>query len=137
MIELFSKLRSLISKQKIRFLLVGGFNTLFGYFMFVLVNSFMGPSGGYLVSLLVAHMISSTVAFNLYRRYVFQDGLVSPLAFIKFQSVYLVPLISNLVILPILVEALDWNIYIAQAAFSLTWVVGSFFAHKYFSFKVK
>ena len=104
MIELFSKLKSLISKQKIRFLLVGGFNTLFGYFMFLFVNLVIGPYFGYVSSLVIAQIISASVAYKLFQRFVFTDGSKGFKAYARFQSVYIVPLAANMVVLPVLVE---------------------------------
>ena len=135
MIELFSKLKSLISKQKIRFLLVGGFNTLFGYFMFLFVNLVIGPYFGYVSSLVIAQIISASVAYKLFQRFVFTDGSKGFKAYARFQSVYIVPLAANMVVLPVLVEFFSLEIYIAQAAFSTGWIVASFFVHKNFSFR--
>ncbi len=133
--KLAAKLKALLGKQKIRFLLVGGFNTVFGYSMFTLMYFWLGSLTGYVITLLAAHLVSSTLAFVLYRRFVFNDDSASASTYLKFQSVYLFPLVSNLVVLPLLVEALNWNVYLAQATFSVGWVFASFFAHKNFTFR--
>ena len=125
----------LLGNQKIRFLLVGGFNTVFGYSMFALMYFWIGSRTGYVITLLSAHLLSSTLAFFLYRRFVFNEHASGASTYLKFQSVYLFPLVSNLVVLPLLVEALKWNVYLAQGTFSFAWVFASFFAHKKFTFR--
>jgi putative flippase GtrA len=129
------KLKAFLNTQKLRFLIVGGFNSAFGYFIFLLVNLTLGSLAGYLVSLVVAQVISASVAYMLYRALVFKEGSRGFRAYAKFQSVYIVPLAVNMVALPILVELLNFEIYLAQAVFSLGWIVASFFVHKNFSFR--
>lgn len=130
-----SKLRVLLNKQKVRFLLVGGFNTVFGYSMFLFVNLLIGTFAGYLVSLVVAQILSATVAYKLFQAFVFKEGSRGFKAYLRFQSVYIVPLAVNMVVLPVLVELFGFEIYLAQAVFSLGWIVASFFVHKNFSFR--
>jgi len=132
---LIGKFRVLLNKQKIRFLLVGGFNTAFNYGMFLFVNWFLGSFAGYLASLVVAQILSASVAFRLFQALVFKEGSRGFKAYLRFQSVYIVPLAVNMVVLPVLVELFGFEIYLAQAVFSLGWIVSSFFVHKNFSFR--
>jgi putative flippase GtrA len=132
---LIGKLRALLNKQKIRFLIVGGFNTVFGYVAFVIVHGALGALFGYLAALILAHLCSSTAAYYLYRVFVFTSGDHGFRAYAKFQSVYLVPLFTNLVVLPILVEWFSWPVLAAQAAFSLSWVGISYLAHRDYTFR--
>ena len=129
------RIRALLRDERVRFLITGVINTGVGYGFFVLVQFTLGARIGYLASLLIAHLLASTIAFTIYRRYVFavKGGLVRD--FLRFQSVYIVPLLANLLILPILVEVLDWNVYVAQALVVLVSTLISYFGHKYFSFR--
>jgi len=56
-----------------RYVLVGGFNTLFGYFLFALLNYlFSGFSRyGYVYAALLGNVIAITVAFLGYKWFVF------------------------------------------------------------------
>lgn len=128
------RLQKTLNHQKVRFLLVGGFNTGFGYGMFILTNTIIGHYLGYVASLILAQIISASMAYVLFQRFVFTTAVRGVKSFLKFQSVYVVPLLANILVLPILVEVFNWQIYVAQAAFSAAWIVSSFFVHKKFSF---
>lgn len=118
----------------VRFLLVGGFNTVFGYACFVGLQQTLGARTHYLVVLLIAHIISVLVAFVLYRMLVFQvtGRILGDLW--RFWSIYLVALAINLVALPLLVELGGLPVVLAQALVLVGTVGLSFLAHGRFSF---
>lgn len=130
-----SSLVRILNNQKFRFLLVGGFNTVFGYSAFAANFWIFGNTLGYVGCLVTSHLIASTLAYYLFSRIVFKDGNKGFSSFLKFQSAYIVPLISNAVALPLMVEGLRLNVYFAQAGFAACWVIASFFVHKYFTFR--
>lgn len=125
----------LLGDERIRFLLVGGFNTAFGYFVFVVVQATLGHWIGYIGSLYTSHVLASLVAFVLHRRLVFRVSGNLVIDFLRFQSVYLVSLAVNTIMLPFLVEILGWNIYLSQAVIVVVTVTASFLGHKFFSFR--
>lgn len=125
----------LLGDERVRYLLVGGFNTAFGYAVFVIVQFFFGQWIGYFASLYSAHLIASIVAFTLHRRVVFRVSGNVIIDFLRFQSVYIVALAINTVMLPLLVEVFHWNVYLAQASIVFVTVVVTFAGHKYFSFR--
>ena len=126
---------SLYNNEKIRFLLVGGINTVLGLLLFYLVQFFIGKYITYIGSLLTTHLMVSTIGFILYRKYVFKVTGNLLVDFFRFQSVYSVSLISNLVILPVLVSGFHWNVYVAQTLTIAAVTVVSFLGHKLFSFQ--
>ncbi|MGV8884445.1 MAG: GtrA family protein [Rhodoglobus sp.] len=127
-------MRRLIDDQRVTFLVVGGINTVAGFAFFALFHWLIGSVVGNIGSLLAAHVVTSCLGFVLYRRFVFRvDGPIVP-DFVRFQSVYLLPLAGNVVALPILVEAAGWNVLVAQAVIVVVSTVVSFVGHKYFSF---
>lgn len=128
-------LKNLFMNEKIKFLFVGGFNTLFGYVLFVVIQFSIGREITYIGSLYLAHLLASIVAFILYRKVVFQVSGKILGDFLKFQSVYIVPLLVNTVLLPIFVSFLDWNVYVAQAITTIVLTIGSYLGHKFFSFR--
>ena len=136
MSTLGAAISKLLTKQKFRFLIVGGFNTFFGYAAFAITHVSFGAFVGYLGALLIAHAISSTMAFALYKRFVFLEGQHGLTTYLKFQSVYVTPLVANLVALPLLVEILNCPVLLAQAGFSIAWVGLSFVIHKRYTFRV-
>jgi putative flippase GtrA len=114
---------------------VGGINTVLGLLVFYLVQYFFGKYITYIGSLLTTHLLVSTLGFILYRKYVFKVRGNVLVDFFRFQSVYSVSLISNLVILPVLVSGLHWNVYVAQTLTIAAVTVVSFLGHKFFSFQ--
>jgi putative flippase GtrA len=123
------------SGRGLRFLLVGGFNTAFGYACFVVLHLSLGQQIHYLGSLFLAHVLSVLVAFVLYRTLVFRvrGRLLGDLW--RFWSVYLVALSLNAVTLPLLVEGLDLPVILAQALVLGATVAMSFVGHSRFSFR--
>lgn len=125
----------LFDDERIRYLMVGGFNTAFGYAVFVAVQLLAGSVIGYLGSLYTAHVLASIVAYVLHRKVVFRVTGNVLIDFLRFQSVYVVSLVANTALLPLLVEVFGWNVYIAQALIVFVTVVVTFVGHKYFSFR--
>jgi putative flippase GtrA len=116
-------------------LLTGIVNTGFGLLVFTCLELLLHDVVGYLVVLVVAHVLGVLEAFWLYRRTVFrvEGNVLGDL--IRFESVYLVALAVNLVLLPLLVEVGRLPVIGSQALVVLVTAVLSFFGHKHFSFR--
>lgn len=128
--------------ERIRFLAVGGFNTAFGFLLFVVIDLTLGAAldrAGLsllasILTVLLSHLVASIVAFILYRRLVFRvEGKVI-VDFLRFQAVYLVPLLVNLVVLPAVVHLGAPRIP-AQAVIIVVTTIVSYVGHKFFSFR--
>lgn len=132
----------LIKDQRVAFLLVGATNTGVGFLFFIFFDLTVGAwldgavneTVGSLGTLFCAHILGVLFAFVMYRRFVFRvTGHVwRDLA--RFESVYLVAIIINAVILPILVN-LGWNRILAQFSILVITTLISWFGHKGFSFR--
>lgn len=132
----------LIKDQRVAFLLVGAANTGVGFVFFIgfdltvgrfldrTVNEVVGSLG----TLACAHVLGVLFAFVMYRRFVFPvTGHVwRDLA--RFESVYLVSIAINAIILPILV-GFGWNRILAQFSILTITVLISYFGHREFSFR--
>ncbi len=127
--------RRLVADQRMRFLVVGGVNTVVGFLTFSAIQYFFGHVVGYLGSLFISHFLVSIAAFALYRRFVFVVRGKVLIDFLRFQGVYAVSLAANAVLLPILVSGFHWNVYVAQASSVIIVTIVSFVGHKYFSFR--
>lgn len=128
-------LRRLLRDERVRFAVVGGVNTVVGYGFFSLFQYLLGAHIWYVVSLLLAHLCASFLAFLLYRLFVFRVRGNVIIDFLRFQLVYLVPLTANVLALPALVEWAGLNVYLAQAVIVVVSTVISFVGHKFFSFR--
>lgn len=128
----------IIRDQRVAFLAVGGFNTLFGYVMFVVFEWLFGDAlgqFGYLLSLVCSYAVAIFVAFLLHRYLVFRVRGYFWLDLARFTLVNLVTLGVNTVVLPIVVELTGARPIFAQAGVALFSAVVSYLAHKYFSFR--
>lgn len=125
-----------MDSEKLRFAIVGAWNTLFGYGVFVALERTLGQVTHYLVALVVASVIATLSAFFLHRHWTFKVQGGSVLRdLVRFSSVYAALLVVNAVMLPVLVEIVGIPVLIAQALFVVVTVITSYFGHKYFSFR--
>lgn len=124
-----------VPEQGLRYLLVGGFNTVFGYGLFALLLYLADNRVHYLLILVAATIVAVIVAFVGYRYIVFRVRGNILGDFARFSVVYAVALAVNAVALPLLVEGLGVAVLLAQAFVVMGTVVASFFAHRSFSFR--
>jgi putative flippase GtrA len=128
-----------------RYLLVGGFNTVFGYSLFALFNWFFaGVSYGYMYASFLASLIAITVAFLGYKWFVFHTRGNYLMEWVRCAGVYGSSMAIGLVGLPILVPILRGHMqhperasYIAAALLTVITVIFSFVGHKNISFRRK
>lgn len=132
------------SSQFLRYLLVGGFNTAFGYGVFALLNwAFRGlGSFAYMYAWGLANLIAITAAFLAYKWFVFKTRGNYLVEWLRCFGVYGTGLGFGAVALPITVTILrrlltrpDFAPYLAVALLTVVTVILSFFGHKKFSFR--
>ena len=130
--------------QVVRYLLVGGFNTCFGYALFVAFNYLfrsLGVYGSEIASLL-GNVIAITVAFLGYKWFVFRTHGNYLREWLRCLSVYGSSMLFALVMLPPLILLLRrWYGHsqmasnVAAAILTVVTVAASYFGHKHFSFR--
>ena len=120
--------------EKLRFLVIGGFNTVIAYMIFVLCLLVAGTDK-YQMCLLLAWILSSFVSFVMMKTFVFctKGGWKSE--YLKCAASWLVSYVVNAVILQILVQNLMWNIYLAQMLAVAICTCVTYILFKYFAFK--
>ena len=106
--------------QKLRFLLVGGFNTVFAYTILALI-------------LWLFETIN--VSFLTMRYYVFQSHGDWKKEFVKAWSVYLFLYLINSPILSFLMVVVGLSPLVAQALYLTFSTITTFILHKYYSFR--
>jgi len=121
-------------REQVLYLVVGGWNTAFGYGIWAPLQFLLGDHLHYLVVVLIAWPIAVLNAYLGYRYLVFHSrgSILAELP--RFSLVYVATLAVNLVLLPIALRVLPFNIYVVQALLTMIAVVGSYLGHKYFSF---
>jgi len=127
-----------------RYLLVGAWNTLFGYGTFALLTAVLNRivPHSYIWASLLSSLLNITVAYLGYKWFVFRTKGNYLREWIRCIAVYSGGIIFGLIALPLLVALIRHNTrffaeapYIAGALLTVVVVVYSFFGHKNFSFR--
>jgi len=129
------RLTQLLDRQAVRFAGVGVFNSAFGYGVFAGLQVSIGTRVHYLAVLALSHIVGVLEAYVLARWLVFQVRGRWWRELLRFWSVYLVALGINVAALPVLVEVAHMSVLLSQAIIMLSTAFGSFFAHRYFTFR--
>jgi putative flippase GtrA len=129
-------IKQLLSDERVRFLLVGGFNTGFGFVIYAgFTFLFRHLEFGYMLALIISQIISLFVAFALHKKVTFKKEGHLIKDFIRFAMVNSVSYLINLAVLPLLVHGAHWHPLVAQFGVLVVTTLISFVGHKYFSFK--
>ena len=131
--------------QKMRFLLVGGFNTVFAYLVLILLNMLFSsiledvllPVAIANIALIIQYILTINVSFITMRYYVFQSHGNWRKEWLKAWSVYIFLYLMNAPILSFLMTVLGWSTWLAQGVYLIFSTIVTFFLHKYYSFRKK
>ncbi|MDR2723191.1 MAG: GtrA family protein [Cellulomonadaceae bacterium] len=135
-----SFLLRIIRDQRVRFLMVGGFNTVLGYVLFVLFNTLIGDRAGrfgYMLALVCSYAVAIFVAFLLHRTFVFKVRGHFWKDLGRFIIVNIFGFGLNALLLPTIVTLTGLHANYAQAAAAMIVAVVSYLGHKHFSFRRK
>ena len=137
--------RHIPSGQLFRYLLIGGWNTLFGYTCFFLMNRWLSqvmPVYSYIAASLASNMISITVAFLGYKWVVFRTKGNYLREWFRSLMVYGGTMVFSAVALAPLVGLIRHTThyqteapYISAAMVAIITMISSFFGHKHLSFR--
>jgi putative flippase GtrA len=133
-VKLLAALHASLQSEKLRFLLIGGYNTAFGFGLFAGLLLLAGDRVHYMIILPVSHAIAVTNAYFAYRFFVFRDGARGLKSYLRFHVVYLASLGFSMLALPLLVEIGGCRPILAQGIVLAVTVVMSYVLHKRFSF---
>lgn len=131
--------------QFARYLVVGVWNTVFGYGLYALFTALLTPRlrFAYLYASVFSNLIAITVAYFGYKFLVFKTRGNYLVEWFRCILVYGSGMLPGLVLLPLLVEGLHFGFhvrssapYIAGALVTGLTVIYTFFGHKHFSFRV-
>jgi putative flippase GtrA len=130
--------------QFARYLMVGIWNTAFGYGMFALITHLLEKvvPHSYMPAMLISSLLSITVAFFAYKWFVFKTKGNYLREWVRSVGVYSGNVLLNLALLPVLVyilrRSLGWQRqapYVAGALLTGLIVLSSFYGHRNFSFR--
>lgn len=123
--------------SRIRFILVGGYNTVFAFILFCGLEYYLGENLYHMWILLITHIISVLNSFLTLRIFVFASKNNLLHEYIKVNVVYGFYFLGNSAMLFIFSDLLHFNVLLAQFLCVMILTVWAYFAHKHFSFKEK
>jgi putative flippase GtrA len=129
-------------RTKILFLVVGAWNTLFGFGAFILlyklfVHFFRVDYFAYTSAQVLSTIVSIINAFICHKYITFRSkakGTKMIFEFMRFSTTYLVVFLLGLVLMPLLVEALKIQPIVAAVILNVIVIFTSYFGHSRFSF---
>jgi putative flippase GtrA len=121
--------------KPLRYLLAGGWNTIFGYGVSVGLYTLLADKLHITVIAAVANIITITMSFSTYKLFVFKTQGNWLHEYARSYVIYGGMAIFGIILLWILVDFLGWPIWYAQALVILITVGASYFGHKFFTFK--
>lgn len=121
--------------EKIRFILMGGFNVAAAYAVFFVLFLWLGHSTSHLILVMVAHVIGTTISYTTFKCCVFRTKGNILREYAKSWVVSLVNLVMNLALIYILVDVYDLRVLPSQAFILLVIAFLSYMGHKHYSFK--
>jgi putative flippase GtrA len=131
-------------KTMIKFLIVGVWNTIFGYLIYylllkLLLATFTTTHFAYLWAMGIAQVIGTINAFISHRGITFADqaGENKIIEFLKFSLVYVLTFCLSLVLMPVFVRGFGISAEITGIIVILIGTVVSYLGHSRFSFNAK
>lgn len=121
--------------RKLRFLVIGGWNTLFGYLCFYGLYLLAADRVHYLIVTAVAHSINIMQAYVMHRWLVFRSDDKIAREFLRFNASYVGTFLFGLLAMFLLVETAGLSPPVAQAIVILMNVVLSYILHSRVSFR--
>lgn len=122
--------------DKIRFLIVGGFNAGVSYIIYSAFCLILGESA-YQIALALAWAISSVVSFTTQKFLVFKGNGSWMKEYIKCCATWFFSYLINAGLLEFIVKVLHLNVFIAQIIATLSAAVFTYFLFKKFAFRIK
>lgn len=123
------------TRRRFLYLVVGGWNTLFGYLAFSALYYLLSSRLSYVLIFVGAYAISTLNGYWGYKLFVFKTHTRFIVEFPRFALVYVAALAVNLVVFPWLTTTLGLNPYLSQALFTVVLVVTTYIVNKRFSFR--
>ena len=120
--------------DKIRFLLVGGFNAGISYLIYSLLCIIMGTET-YQISLALAWAISSVISFVTQRTFVFEGKGVWYKEYIKCCTTWVFSYLINAGLLEFTVKYCHMNVFLAQLISNFTAAIFTYIVFKILVFK--
>ena len=122
--------------DKIRFLLIGGFNAGVSYIIYSIFCIFLGASA-YQIALAIAWILSSVISFTTQKYLVFQGNGNWLEEYLKCCSTWFFSYLINAGLLELLVKFVHLNVFIAQIIATFAAAIFTYIVFKKFAFNTQ
>jgi putative flippase GtrA len=126
-----------MESQKIRYLLAGGWNTIFGYSLGVSLYVLLSPGLNTFVIAILANVIAISMSFLIYKVFVFRTTGEWLREYLRSYVSYGSKALLGVFLFWFLVDVFGMNIWLTQFLCITMTATLSYFANKYFTFKRK
>ena len=128
-------MHKLLKKQSLRYLLAGGWNTVFGYGIGVGLYTILSSQLHVAVIAAIANILAITMSFLTYKLFVFKTTGNWLSEYGRSYLVYGSMALLSIILLWAMVDYLGVDIWYAQALVILLTVGVSYLGHKFFTFR--
>lgn len=135
MLNLKNAAVSVLQDIRVRYLLAGAWNTLFGYSLMVYLYNVFNKQLHIVVVAFLSSFIAISMSFITYKCFVYKTKGGWLVEWLRSFIVYGVATLISIFLLWLFVEVIKINIYISQALSSILVILGSYFGHRNFTFK--
>jgi putative flippase GtrA len=119
----------------LRYLLVGGLNTLVSYIVFFVIWSLWGANLTHLVCLVLSYLITTWPAYLAQKKFVFDTQVSIRESLLKYQAVTITSFFVNAASLEFMVTIFEWEVTLAQATSLLFTAAVVFGIHRFWTFR--
>jgi putative flippase GtrA len=124
-----------VPSRAVRFVVIGGFNSVFSYALFATLTLTVGAKVHYLIILVVTHVVAILEAYVMQRWLVWRVRGRWWHELVRFSGVYAVAFVVNAALLPLLREVFGVPVLVAQAVIMTATAIGTFLIHRGFTFR--
>jgi putative flippase GtrA len=124
----------MLDSRKIRYLLAGGWNTLFGYTVGTGFYYLFSKHIHIIIVLILANFFTITMAFLTYKLFVFQTKGNWGMEYARSYLVYGTTALLSIIMLWLMVDFMAISFWIAQALMIVLTVIVSYNGHAHFTF---
>ena len=129
-------MRERLKGRPIRYLIVGGWNTVFGLGFFSLLYLVLGKTLGYLGVLTIAQVVAVMQSHLTQRVAVWRSHAPYLHELLRFSAVYVGSYVANLLLLAVAVDALGLPVLPSQWVIGLSLLVPTFLVSRAWTFRV-
>jgi len=124
-----------LGDERVRYLLVGGVNTMFGFILFTVTYLVFSNQLSYLVIFLISQFVAVAFSHFTQRHYVWRSTKEYKNELVKFSASYVLVSILNLVLLAIAVDLFAWSVLVSQYSIGIVLILGNYFTQKHWVFR--